>query len=269
MKFGLVGIGKFGKNYIKNIKNINGSELLACCSRTAESYNNLPEELSSELPWTDNFDNLLKLKTDTIIIATHPDSHFEYAIKALGANKHVICEKPCMFSDKQMAEVSRVAEKSKVEFMTNYNNLYFSKLQAMQNSIADNKATNVKLINIGNGPNRKYSSLWDYGCHEIALATVLNMNNPAKIVKFNGRNNRYDVVLEYPKSLVNITVGSGFESRLNAKFCSNESDKIFWIDMKEEPLLKRMLENFISRPTSNINISIEVSNILNKLKITI
>jgi predicted dehydrogenase len=33
-----------------------------------------------------------------VYIATHPDSHHAYALAALAAGKHVLCEKPSMLN---------------------------------------------------------------------------------------------------------------------------------------------------------------------------
>jgi predicted dehydrogenase len=42
---------------------------------------------------------------DAVYIATHPDSHHAYALAALAAGKHVLCEKPPMLNRQQLEEV--------------------------------------------------------------------------------------------------------------------------------------------------------------------
>lgn len=262
MKFGLVGIGKWGKNYIRTLQQIESAELLGCSSRTLESYNALPPELSKELLWTDNLNNLLKTDIDTLIIATHPNSHFQYAKAALQAGKHVICEKPCMFSRKQLAEIDRLAREKNKHFFTNYINLFGSKIKPMADSVMSNQFTAINLVNVGNGPVREYSSLWDYGSHEVAVALALNYEVPGRLVHASKSGECYYITLEFGRSVAFITVGSGFAARMNSKQILNWKDKIQWVDERKEPLLKRMLENFISCPRSNLFASLFVSRIL-------
>jgi predicted dehydrogenase len=266
MKFAIVGIGKFGKHYIKNLQEIKGSELIACCSRTPESYNALAPELSKNLIWTDKFENLLKIDVDTIIIATHPDSHFEYAKAALSAGKHVICEKPCMFSKKQLVEIDYLTSDSGKHFFTNYINLYNSEFNAMRSSVISNRFTAINLINVGNGPVRDYSSLWDYGSHEVALACHLNYETSGRLVHASKSGECYYFTLEFCRSVVYVTVGSGFAGRMNSKQSLNEKDKIQWVDNKKEPLLRLMLQDFISNPRTNLYISRFVSKILTQVE---
>ncbi len=47
---------------------------------------------------------------DLVIITTPNDSHYEYAMQALAAGKHVLCEKPAMMTLKQLEDVLEKAE---------------------------------------------------------------------------------------------------------------------------------------------------------------
>ena len=44
-------------------------------------------------------------RVDAVYISTHPDSHHAYALAALAAEKHVLCEKPSMLNGQQLEEV--------------------------------------------------------------------------------------------------------------------------------------------------------------------
>jgi predicted dehydrogenase len=264
MKFGLIGIGKFGKHYIRNLQEIGGAELVVCGSRTIESFNALPEDLKVGPSWTNKMDDIINL-VDTVIIATHPDSHFQYAEAALSAGKHVICEKPCMFSEAQYEKIRLLSQVKGGCFFTNYLNAYSSVYPKIHESIQKNDFSVLNLVNIGNGPQRAYSSLWDYGSHDIAFAYTANACQQGKVKSFKGVNDRFNITLEFPKSEANITVGSGFPERINSKECVNSSETISWLDKREEPLLKRVLSSFVELPVSNLHISIEVSRIISQL----
>lgn len=268
MKFGLIGIGKFGKHYIKNINEIKGAELVGCSSRTKESFFALPKEITDKrIVWMPPEDFLSSIGlVDTVVIATHPDSHFKYAKAALESGKHVICEKPCMFSEKEYYEIKSLCLSSRKHFFTNYINIFNSKITEMEDSIRNNDFSLVELTNVGNGPIREYSSLWDYGCHEVAVAYELNNWGDCHMIESVGKENRYYFKLKFKASLVNILIGSGFPERVNTKQVFNKTSMVTWVDKRQEPLLKNMLESFISNPRSNINESARISEILKEVE---
>lgn len=58
---------------------------------------------------------------DIVFICTPNDSHRDYAVAALRAGKHVLCEKPAMMNSEQMREVAQVAQDSERLFMVHQN----------------------------------------------------------------------------------------------------------------------------------------------------
>ncbi|HAZ25333.1 MAG TPA: oxidoreductase, partial [Algoriphagus sp.] len=60
-----------------------------------ESKNRLNEKLKSNYPLFDKYeDALAQSKPDAVCISTYPDTHEEFAIKALEAGCHIFIEKP-------------------------------------------------------------------------------------------------------------------------------------------------------------------------------
>lgn len=262
MKFALAGVGKWGKNYIKTFQNMRGHDLIACHSRTT------PPQISTEyLPWFNNLDELLKLDFDTLIVATPPDTHYEISRKAMLARKHVICEKPCIMDKYELDGLSRPWEwdAPNTVFFTNYINQFTSQTEAMRISIRDNAFSSVNLVNVGNGPERDYSSLWDYGCHEIFLAMYINDSREPKIIDYHKYDEKHFLTLGFARSHVNIVVGSGFDARVNSKTCVNKEGIISWHDEKKEPLLQRMLESFAVQPSSNTEYSKAIADVMKHL----
>lgn len=60
-------------------------------------------------------------EVDIVFICTPNDSHRDYAVGALRAGKHVLCEKPAMMSSAQMREVADVAAQTGRMFMVHQN----------------------------------------------------------------------------------------------------------------------------------------------------
>ena len=91
IRLGLIGIGRWGANYIKTIEDVDCAELkiIACKSLIKERF------LSDNYLLTDNWKDVTNSKeVDGIIIATPPKMHYEIAKSSINSKKPVIIEKP-------------------------------------------------------------------------------------------------------------------------------------------------------------------------------
>ncbi|TIO38950.1 MAG: gfo/Idh/MocA family oxidoreductase, partial [Mesorhizobium sp.] len=71
-----------------------GFEIVGIMSRTIKSNKKIPKELAG-YPLYEDFDLALKeTKPDAVSINSWPNTHAEYALKAIAANCHVFMEKP-------------------------------------------------------------------------------------------------------------------------------------------------------------------------------
>ena len=93
IKFAVIGQGHIGKRHAEMIRRGNGSELVAVCdvlpkeklgiADIKEKFYNSVEELVAAHP-----------EVDVVNICTPNGLHAQHALKALEANKHIVCEKP-------------------------------------------------------------------------------------------------------------------------------------------------------------------------------
>lgn len=264
MNFGLVGLGNWGKNYVNISLNreLPDFNIVKFCSKQ-------PKSLISPDFWTGDYKEVIKSDIETVIIATQPCLHFEIAKLALESNKNVICEKPCMFSKQEFDEIRALCDKTGKIFYTNYINQFASVVSRIKGLNEFNNGK-LNLINIGNGPVRGYSALWDYGCHEIFLALYLNR----ELSKYNWyvrgidkSDGRFSFILHLGNLIANISVGNTYTQRVKSISFSCRENNLFWIDEKKEKLLTVMLEQFIAgKLKTNLDFSVEISNIINTIE---
>ncbi len=89
----VVGLGNMGMSHALAYTRIPGFEVVGVCERRIADRK-LPEALAGAQKF-DNFDKALAaLKPDVVSINTLPDTHAQYAIKAMEAGAHVFVEKP-------------------------------------------------------------------------------------------------------------------------------------------------------------------------------
>lgn len=91
--FGIVGCGMISQFHAKAIAEVEGTELVACFDRRAESATAFASE-HDITPYDDLDAMLADPKVDIITICTPSGAHMEPAVAAANAGKHVIVEKP-------------------------------------------------------------------------------------------------------------------------------------------------------------------------------
>lgn len=167
MNFALVGCGRYGKNYIKAILQ-NGDDLKYICNKS-KSPDSVPPNCQLVFGSSGLESILQDLSVETVIIATPPSTHYSLVKTCLESNKNVICEKPFVFSPVEAFELVALAEAKQLKLLVNYTRLFSSYVDKVDKIAAVSKKINLHLENGNWGPLRDYSSLWDYGSHEIAF----------------------------------------------------------------------------------------------------
>ena len=114
MKLGIAGNGMIVKEVLSFIKEIGFDEIYICGRKKSEDkLLSLADSFGINRVYVD-YDEMLKTDIDAVYIGLVNDMHVEYAVKAIRAKKHVICEKPvtCSLSDLEMLD--SLAEKNGV-----------------------------------------------------------------------------------------------------------------------------------------------------------
>lgn len=89
----VVGLGNMGASHASAYHRLDGFEIVGLMSRSIKSKK-IPAELSG-YPLYEDFDQALKeAKPDAVSINSWPNTHAEYALKAIDAGCHVFMEKP-------------------------------------------------------------------------------------------------------------------------------------------------------------------------------
>ena len=102
----VVGLGHMGLSHARAYARIPGFEIAAVCSRGVRTLR-LPPELGSVEQFPTYDDALRATRPDVVSINTFPDTHADYAIKAMEAGAHVFLEKPIA---ETVADAKRVVE---------------------------------------------------------------------------------------------------------------------------------------------------------------
>ena len=89
----VVGLGNMGQSHALAYARIPGFDVIGVCDRRIHDKK-LPEALRGARRFSAYEDALAELKPDVVSVNTLPDTHADYAIKAMEAGAHVFVEKP-------------------------------------------------------------------------------------------------------------------------------------------------------------------------------
>ncbi len=115
MKVALLGAGWFGREaHLRNLIRMDGVEVTAVSSRSDESLEAARELVGPDLVCSKDWREVVTMdEIDAVIIALTNDQHHAAAMAALGAGKHVMCEKPLGLNLSQCDEIIACAESAR------------------------------------------------------------------------------------------------------------------------------------------------------------
>ena len=180
MKIGLVGVGRWGKNILNTIMEMNDINLSCVTSRRKNIRELIPKDCCVYEKWDEmiNHPNL-----DGIIISTPPKSHYAIAENSLLKGIPVLIEKPLTLNKQEALNLRRISESHKTLLMTEFTQIYNPKFTQLKKSIKlAGKIMKIKTIASNFGPIRKETPvLWDWGSHELSILISILEEIPSSI----------------------------------------------------------------------------------------
>jgi predicted dehydrogenase len=173
VSFGVIGLGYWGPNLVRNLHEIEAGEVLAVCDAREERLETIGRRYPA-LRRTTRFDDLLlDPELDAIVIATPVSTHFALAAAALRAGKHVFVEKPLAASSAEAIDLIELADNAGLVLMPGHTFLYSPPVQAIRDLIHAGELGEIYFlstsrVNLGlHQPD--VSVAWDLGPHDFSI----------------------------------------------------------------------------------------------------
>jgi predicted dehydrogenase len=194
MKFGVVGLGYWGPNIVRNLqanRNVSGTLIFDINSNRMTGL----KQRFPAIKTVNDFNELLVSDTDAIVIATPVFSHFELAKKVLEKKKHVWIEKPFVLKVKEAEELINIAEKNNLRLFIDHTFLYTGAVKKIKELIDNNVLGDIKYfdsvrINLGIFQH-DINVLWDLAPHDLSILNYILPNFKVVAVSANGIANFY------------------------------------------------------------------------------
>lgn len=115
----VVGLGNMGMSHALAYTRIPGFEVVGVCERRIANRK-LPEALKGARTFSRFEEALATLKPDVVSINTLPDTHADFAIKAMEAGAHVFVEKPLADTAENAEKVVATAHRTGKKLVVGY-----------------------------------------------------------------------------------------------------------------------------------------------------
>lgn len=182
---GVVGYGYWGPNLVRNFAATEGAQVIAVCDMDATKLA-LCERRHPGVATTKEFQDLLKdSRIDAIAIATPVHSHFELALAALKAGKHVLVEKPLAQTSEQVRRLVEEAERRKLILMVDHTFLYTPAVQKIRELIVAGALGDIYYYNGIRASLGLFQSdvnvIWDLAVHDISIIQYILNEKPVAV----------------------------------------------------------------------------------------
>jgi predicted dehydrogenase len=169
----VVGYGYWGPNLVRNICEIPGARVVSVCDLRAERLAAIQSRYPA-VEITSRFEDVLKDgRVDAIAIATPVSSHYDLALRALQAGKHVLVEKPMTATSEQARRLIDEAEARGLVLAVDHTFVYTSAVRKIRELIASNGVGEVYYydsvrVNLGLFQH-DVNVLWDLAVHDLSI----------------------------------------------------------------------------------------------------
>lgn len=182
-RIGLVGCGRWGKNYVRNLAALGA--LYAVCDQDEQSLAWVKAQYP-QVQAVSSVDKLVAMsELSGAVVATHTPNHYSVAKQLLTAGKHCHIEKPLTDSPEKALELCLLAEDSGLTLMVGHILLYHPVVEYIKGMIERHELGDIYYIsavraNLGQ-IRRTENAMWSLAPHDISVVQYLLEAEPVSV----------------------------------------------------------------------------------------
>ncbi len=185
VRIGVIGLGYWGPNLVRNFANIPDSQVTALCDldskRLKHSGSRYPH-----IHMTNNTEEILNREIiDAVVIATPTKTHYSLAKRALEQGLHTFVEKPLATSPAECEDLIRLAQQKGLILFVGHVFLYTAAVTELKKLITNGQLGDLCYISssrLNLGPIRQdVNALWDLAPHDISIILALVGASPITV----------------------------------------------------------------------------------------
>jgi len=182
---GVIGYGYWGPNLVRNFVEAPGGRVGFVTDMRAERLAHVTARYPSARVSTDYRDLINDPAVDAVAIATPVSSHFDLAMTALRAGKHVLVEKPMTATSEQALALIDEAEKRRLVLMVDHTFVYTNAVKKIRELTQGGDLGEIYYydsvrINLGLFQH-DVNVLWDLAVHDLSIMDYVLAQTPVSV----------------------------------------------------------------------------------------
>lgn len=185
INFGVIGYGYWGPNLVRNLAEAKGARVVAVSDLRAERRALVERRFPGVRTTADGHEIATAADIDAVVIATPVSTHFELALAALEAGKHVLVEKPMTQTAEQSLRLIEVAERTGRVLMVDHTFIYTGAVRKLAEMVKGGDLGEVYYydsarVNLGLFQH-DVDVLWDLAVHDLSIMDHLLDAEPVAV----------------------------------------------------------------------------------------
>src|ERR1700723_873054 len=248
INFGVVGYGYWGPNVVRNLEQLDGSDVVAVCDKSPTSRDRIQKAHPNVKVISDSSELMSCTKIDAVAVVTPVWTHYELAKAALENGKHVFVEKPFTSTTAQGEELINLAEQQNLTIMVDHTFLFTGAVRKISQLL--DEGTLGKLyyydatrVNLGLFQH-DINVLWDLAPHDLSIMDYLIKASPEAIVAtgqkhLNGHEDVAYMTLYFPEKVIaHINVNWLSPVKVRTTLMGGEKRMLVWNDLEADEKVK-------------------------------
>jgi predicted dehydrogenase len=189
MKVGVIGLGYWGPNLVRNFLAQPDVEKVVACDQRTERLHFIKTKFPS-CYLTNKTDELINEDVDIVVIATPVNTHYELAKLSLEAGKHIWVEKPFTANTAEAEDLIEYADKRNLKIFVDHTFIYTGAVKKMKELVDKGELGKIlyfdsERINLGLFQ-RDINVVWDLAPHDISIMNYVLEDHKIEAICSNG-----------------------------------------------------------------------------------
>ena len=186
LNVGVVGLGYWGPNLVRNLQDLEVAEITWMCDRRGALLKSLGRRYPAVRTTVDLDEMLADDTLQAVAIATPVSTHYDVAMRALAAGKHVFVEKPLAHSSEHAEAMIDAAALNGLVLMPGHTFLYSPPVNVIHDLIRSGELGDIYFISMSRvnlGMHQSdVSVIWDLAPHDFSILLYWLGRPPAQIM---------------------------------------------------------------------------------------
>lgn len=248
MNFGVIGYGYWGPNIVRNLVNLEGSQVIAIAEINAGARARAQKAYPSVKVTADASEVITSTVIDAVAVVSPVWTHYELTKAALQNGKHVFVEKPFTSNTAQAEELINLAQQKNLRIMVDHTFLFTGAVRKICQLLDEGALGNLYYydstrVNLGLFQH-DINVLWDLAPHDLSIMDHVLKGRPEAIVAtgqghLNGHEDVAFMTLYFPEKVIaHINVNWLSPVKVRTTLIGGEKRMLVWNDLEADEKIK-------------------------------